>query len=131
MAVLTGSTGALKYNNSKAAKVRNWSLTVSKDALEDTCIGTYDRSYVQGLRGATGSATLLYDPQDTAGAALLNSIFDNGPSGDPCEFIFNEPAGGSFKCSAFLTTINPSVSVGEAQAVSVSFQVSGPIEGRY
>ena len=131
MAVLTGSTGALKYNNSKAAKVRNWSLTVSKDALEDTCIGTYDRSYVQGLRGATGSATLLYDPQDTAGAALLNSIFSNSSSGDPCEFIFNEPAGGSFKCSAFLTTINPRVSVGEAQAVSVSFQVSGPIEGRY
>ena len=131
MAVLTGSTGALRYNNSKAAKVRSWSLTINKDALEDTCLGTHDRSYVQGLRGATGSATLLYDPADTVGSSLLNSIFDNNSEGDPCEFVFNDPAGGAFKCSAFLTTINPSVSVGDVQAVSVNFQVTGPIEGRY
>lgn len=131
MAVLTGSTGALRYNNNKVAKVRSWSMTINKDALEDTCLGTYDRSYVQGLRGATGSATLLYDPEDTAGTGLLNSIFDNSSAGDPCEFVFNDPVGGAFKCSAFLTTINPSVSVGDVQAVSVNFQITGPIEGRY
>lgn len=106
-------------------------MTINKDALEDTCLGTYDRSYVQGLRGATGSATLLYDPEDTAGTGLLNSIFDNSSAGDPCEFVFNDPVGGAFKCSAFLTTINPSVSVGDVQAVSVNFQITGPIEGRY
>ena len=83
MAVLTGSTGALRYNNNKVAKVRSWSLTINKDALEDTCLGTYDRSYVQGLYGATGSATILYDPGDVPGSDLLNSIFDNSSSGDP------------------------------------------------
>ena len=129
MAVLTGANGALKYEGKTVAKCRSWSLSVSRDALEDTCIGTDDRSYVKGLRGASGSATVLYDPADAAGVALMKSIFNNNAS-DDVEFVFNT-SGGQFKCTALLTTINPSVSVGDVQAVSLSFQVSGPIEGRY
>lgn len=130
MAVLTGAQGALKYEGRTVAKCRSWSLTINRDALEDTCIGTDDRTYVKGLRGASGSATVLYDPADTNGSALLNSIFDNSAS-DDVQFVFNDPAGNSFKCTALLTTVNPTVSVGDVQAVSLSFQVSGPIEGRY
>lgn len=129
MAVLTGANGALKYEGRTVAKCRSWSLTINRDALEDTCIGTDDRSYVKGLRGASGNATLLYDPSDANGAALLNSIFDNNAS-DDVEFVFNNSSG-QFTCKALLTTVNPSVSVGDVQAVSLSFQVSGPIDGRY
>ena len=130
MAVLTGANGALKYAGKTVAKCRSWSLSVSRDALEDTCIGTDDRSYVKGLRGASGSATVLYDPNDAAGTDLLNSIFDNSAS-DDVQFVFNDSASSSFSCTAILTTINPSVSVGDVQAVGLSFQVSGPISGRY
>ena len=130
MAVLTGANGSLKYAGRAVAKCRSWSLSVSRDALEDTCIGNDDRSYVKGLRGASGSATVLYDPNDGDGAALMNSIFDNTAS-DDLEFVFNNSNGGSFRCTAILTTVNPSVSVGDVQAVSLSFQVSGPITGRY
>jgi hypothetical protein len=130
MAVLTGAHGALKYEGRTVAKCRSWTLTINRDALEDTCIGQDDRTYVKGLRGATGSATILYDPSDANGTALLNSIFNNDAS-DDVEFVFNSSASGSFKCKALLTTVNPSVNVGDVQAVSVSFQVSGAIEGRY
>ena len=130
MAVLTGAHGALRYQGQTVAKCRSWSLTINRDALEDTCIGQNDRTYVKGLRGASGSATVLYDPEDTAGRSLLNSIFNNNAS-DDVEFVFNDPAGGRFKCIAILTTVNPTVSVGDVQAVSLSFQVSGAIDGRY
>ena len=130
MAVLTGAQGALRYQGQTIAKCRSWSLSVNRDALEDTCIGSDDRSYVKGLRGGSGSATLLYDPNDAPGRQLLNSIFDNDAS-DDVEFVFNQAATGQFSCTAILTTINPSVSVGDVQAVSVSFQISGPINGRY
>jgi hypothetical protein len=130
MTVLTGAHGALKYEGRTVAKCRSWTLTINRDALEDTCIGQDDRTYVKGLRGATGSATILYDPADTNGAALLNSIFDNNSS-DDVEFVFNNSSGNAFKCKALVTTANPSVNVGDVQAVSLSFQVSGPIEGRY
>ena len=130
MAVLTGFHGALRYNGETVGKCRDWSLNINRDALEDTCLGDGDRTYVKGLRGAAGSATILYDPEDANGRALLNSIFDDG-EGEQVDFVFNEPAGGRFQCSAFLTSVSPSVATGDVQAVAVSFQVSGPIDGRY
>lgn len=130
MAVLTGANGSLQYQGSTCAKVRDWNLTINRDALETTCIGLEDRSYVKGLRGAVGSATVLYDPDDAPSRALLNSVFDNNAS-DEVFFTFNDAAGGRFTCTAFLTSVNPSVTVGDVQAASCSFQISGPINGRF
>ena len=130
MAVQTGASGALKYQGTVIAKCRNWSLSIQRDALETTCVGTDDREYVKGLRGATGSATLLYDPTDNNGKTLLNSIFDNTLS-DTVQFVFDDPQGREFECQALVTGAEQSVSVGEVQAVNVSFQVSGSIAGRF
>ena len=60
--ILTGADGLLKYGDSACVKVRNWSLNISRDAIDVSCLNTYDREYVAGLRSATGSATLYYDP---------------------------------------------------------------------
>ena len=130
MAVLTGANGSLRYQGNTCAKVRDWSLNINRDSLEDTCIGADDRSYVKGLRGASGSATVLYDPDDAASRTLLNSIFNNNSS-DDVEFVFDNAANSRFQCTAFLTSVSPSVAVGDVQAASVSFQVSGPINGRF
>ena len=135
MAVLTGADGQLKYNNRSIAKVRDWSLTVNKDAIEDTCLGVNDRTYIEGLRGATGSASLLYDPSESTANSLLNTIFQTEGQSEQLTFIMNRKnyadGGGTFICNGFITNVSPSVSVGAAQAVSVSFQVSGPIEGNF
>ena len=60
--ILTGADGMLKYGNSACVKVRNWSLSINRDAIDVSCLNTYDREYVAGLRSATGSATLLLRP---------------------------------------------------------------------
>ena len=130
MAVLTGAHGELRYEGRKIGKARDWSLNISRDALEDSCIGTDDRTYVKGLRGAVGAATVLYDPADSNTSALLNSIFDNTAS-DDLDFVFNEPNGSRFRCKAFLTSVSHPVTTGDVQAVACSFQVTGPIDGRY
>jgi len=131
MGVLTGSDGQLKFNGSAVGKCREWSLDVSKDALEDTSIGSYDRTYVEGMRGTTGSATVLYDPNNRTAAALLNSIFDNDNTSDSVDFVLNRREGTSISCSGFVTSISPSVSVGAVQAVSINFQVNGKPIGNF
>ena len=131
MGVLTGSDGQLKFNNSVVGKCREWSLSVQKDSLEDTSIGSYDKTYVEGLRGTSGSATVLYDPSNRTAAALLNSIFGNEQTSDTVDFVFNRQEGTSISCNAFVTSISPSVSVGAVQAVSISFQVSGKPIGNF
>lgn len=131
MTVQTGADGQLKYNNRIIAKVRDWSLTISKDALEDTCLGAYDRTYIEGLRGTTGSATVLYDPSDETANEMLNSILDNGQGESTMEFVLSRGSTRSFICSGFITSISPSVSVGSATACSITFQASGKPSGGF
>ena len=131
MSVQTGADGQLKYNNRTVAKVRDWSLTVQKDVIEDTCLGAFDRTYVEGLRGTTGSATILYDPDDAAATELMNSIFQNGGSPGEVDFVLSRTAGTAFSCTGFITNISPSVSVGAATACSIAFQVSGKPSGGF
>ena len=135
MTVLTGADGQLLYGNQAFAKCREWSISVNKDGLENTCLGSYDRTYVQGLRGTTGSATLLYDPSNSLANDFLNSIMEDNASSQEVTFKLNRrglaDGGGSFKCNGFLTSVSPSISVGAIQAVSVTFQVSGKPEGGF
>ena len=131
MTVQTGADGQLKYNNRVIGRCRDWSISVTKDALEDTCLGAYDRSYVEGLRGTTGSATVLYDPSDEDANAMLNSVLDNGQGESAMEFILSRGNSRAFICSGFITSISPSVSVGAATACSISFQVSGKPSGGF
>ena len=49
--ILTGADGQLRHNNNVISKIRNWSMTVSKNAIETTTLGIYDRTYISGLRG--------------------------------------------------------------------------------
>ncbi len=131
MTVQTGADGQLRFNNRIIARCRDWSLSVSKDALEDTCLGAYDRSYVEGLRGTTGSATVLYDPSDDTANEMLNSVFANDQDQPTMEFTLSRGATRSFTCTGFLTSVSPSVSVGAATACSISFQVSGKASGGF
>ncbi len=135
MTVLTGADGQLLYGSTAFAKCRDWSLTVNKDALEDTCLASFDRTYVEGLRGTTASATLLYDPGDATANKFLNTVFENEENPEQLTFKMNRrglgDSGGDFICTGFLTSVGPSISVGAVQAVSVSFQVSGKPEGNF
>ncbi len=135
MTVLTGADGQLLNGNQAFAKCRDWSITINRDALEDTCLGNMDRTYVEGLRGTTGSATLLYDPGNSVANNFLNTILEDSGSTQELTFKLNRKnlgnGGGSFTCNGFLTSISPSISVGDVQAVNVSFQVSGKPSGEF
>ena len=135
MSVLTGFEGALYYDNVQVANCRNWSITVNRDALEITALGDGDRVYSPGLRGATGSATVLYD-NSISGTALnfWNKIFatidcSEDKTATPVKFVFNDCKSpkGEFVLDVFITSWSHSVSVGEVQAVTVQFQVTGDV----
>lgn len=128
--VLTGSDGQLRFNGQLIGKVREWSLSVAKETIEDTSLGDTDRTYVEGIRSTTGTATVMYDPGDATAALLLNSVFGNG-SNSELDFIFNKNANSSFLCNGFITSINQSVSVGSIQAVNFNFQVNGKPQGEF
>jgi hypothetical protein len=131
MAVVTGTSGELRYNGVRVGKCRNFSLDVSRDALETTVLGTWDRTYAEGLRGATGSATVLYDKDDTSTVQLLNSVLSNTTGAQAIGFVLNTNLNTVLEVSAILTQVATPVSVGEVIACSITFQVTGPISGTF
>lgn len=131
MAIVTGANGEMRYNNIRVAKCREVSLDVSKDALETTTLGSYDRTYTEGLRGATGTATILYDEYDATTTQLLNSILTSSNTASLISLVLNTSTNKKLVVSAFLTQVGVPVSVGEVTACSVSFQVSGPVDGTF
>lgn len=130
MAVLTGNSGEIKFGGSTIGKCRNFSIDISKDALETTVLGEIDRTYVEGLRGSTGSATILYDPADVPTKDFLNSILATGTS--TINLVLNTATGGAaLNCTAIVTQVSTPVSVGEVTACSINFQVTGALTGTF
>lgn len=128
MAVLTGSSAEFRYKGARIGKCRSISIDVSRDALETTSLGDYDRTYTNGLRGATGSATVLYDETDSAVVELANAIFRNDEGPQSFGMFLNTTTGKALRFQAIITQSSTPVSIGEAIACSFSFQVSGPFE---
>jgi hypothetical protein len=129
MAILTGANGELRYNGIRIARCKDFSVDVSRDALETTSIGSYDRTYTEGMRGATGSATVIYDKDDAGTMELINDLFVNNSVEKPVSMILNTATNNALRFRAFLTQVSIPVSVGEVIACSVSFQITGPFEG--
>lgn len=130
--VKTGVDGELRYNGKKVAKVRSWSLNVQRQAIDDSCLGSFDRTYVPGMRSATGSASILYDADDSATRQILNSVLKNSTDAQELDFIFDrKKVGGGFECQGFITNLSASVNIGAATACEITFQVSGKIEGSF
>ena len=137
--IRTGADGLLKYGSNSCVRVRNWSLSIQRSAIDVTCLNSYDTEYVGGLRTATGSATLYYDPAQVTDRELLNSIFkDNSDCTDEScaetvSFYLNSCSSGpgNFEAQALLTSVSPSVEVGQAIGIQVSFQITGPIKGEF
>lgn len=131
MAIRTGATGGLTFRGQVVSRCRGWELSINKDALEDTCLGTFDREYIEGLRGATGSTTILYDPDDSVAVPLLNRILQNEEDPDAVGLVLNTPTNQKLDVAVLITSQSTPMQVGEIVAVAISFQVTGPIVGSY
>lgn len=131
MSLITGSNGEFRYRGLRIAKCREFSIEISRDALDSSVLGSYDREYIEGMRGATGSATVLYDEQDPGTADLVNSIFRNGQGGEEFSAVLNTNTNKALSFRALTTQVSTPVRVGEVTACSLSFQVSGPIDGAF
>lgn len=132
MAVKTGSTAELRFQGAAIAKVRDVSLTIVRDALETTGIGQKDRTYAYGVRGTTGTGTLLYDAANAATTATMNRLLNDSESTDTIAMVLDTSlAEGTLQGDALITQAGVSVSVGSVVSVPISFSFSGKPSGTF
>lgn len=136
MGFFTGRTGFLVFNSKKVAKIRDWSLETTVELLSTNAIDSTFNTFTPGVKGATGSATLMYyrleageDANFTQFTALLAKIMKTGQidTGDRVFLELNVGGGpkDDIKFNAYITSAQVSVSTGELSVVPIQFTMDG------
>jgi hypothetical protein len=136
MGFFTGRTGSLVFNSKPVAKIRDWSLETTVELLSTNTIDSSVNTFVPGVKGATGSATLMYYKLETGENAtltqfteLLAKIMKTGAitTSEKVLLELNVGAGNTddIKFNAYITSASVSVSTGELSVVPINFTVDG------
>ena len=133
MGFYTGRTGSLSFENQAVAKVRDWSLDTTVELLDTTVLGDFASTYTPGVKGATGSATLMYYRGEAGDGrpftVLLNKVMRKGPieRGQSVELELNVGGGGedTIRFNAYITSAQVGASTGELSIVPIQFTVDG------
>lgn len=142
MAFYTGRTGAITIDGKKIVKVRDWSIESTVELLSTNTIDSGANTFVPGIKGATGSATLMYyrfeegdgfnENEHEEFTALLKKVMQGGniETSDRVSMILTVGAAGasfadSIAVDAYITSATVSVSSGELSVVPINFTVDG------
>lgn len=136
MGFFTGRSGSLIFDNKPVAKIRDWSLETTVELLSTNAIDSATNTFTPGIKGATGSATLIYyrlesgeSASYTQFTALLSKIMKTGASSENDRVFLELNVGGDasddIKFYAYITSAQVSVSTGELSTVPIQFTMDG------
>lgn len=136
MGFYTGRTGSLVFDSKPVAKIRDWSLDTTVELLSTNTIDSVSNTFTPGVKGATGSATLMYYRLETGQStsyteftALLTKIHKTGAitENDRVLLTLNVGGGANDEISfyAYITSASVSVATGELSVVPIQFTVDG------
>lgn len=131
MATYEGSAGTVKIKSgadalTAVASVRSWSLDVTRDTVEDTAMGTGNRTYKKGLQSYSGSMDIVFDSsEDTIVSTALTPDTDATVG---IEFYAEGTDDTSkFAGDVIVTSYSISASYDGLVEASVSFQGTGAL----
>lgn len=136
MAFYTGRTGSLVVDGKPVAKIRDWSLETTVELLSTNSIDSTVNTFTPGVKGATGSATLIYyrlesgeSAQYTQFTALLGKAMKRGSITENDKVRLELNVGGAasddIRFDAYITTAQVGASTGELSIVPIQFTMDG------
>ena len=136
MGFYTGRSGSLVYAGKPVAKIRDWSLDTTVELLSTNTIDSAVNTFTPGVKGATGSATLMYYRLESGESvsyqeftALLSRIMKGGAIETTDRVFLDLNVGGGnaddIKFNAYITSAQISVSTGELSVVPIQFTMDG------
>lgn len=135
--VYSGRDGSLLLAGTTLVKVTNWSMQADVEMLEATTLGDNQRSFVPGVQGFSGSASLIYYKADNGNidaSTLLRKVVKTGTGGvttaDLVVLTLRLADGNSFSdigMSAYINNVSIGASVGEIVTAAIAFQGTGAL----
>jgi len=135
MATIRGESGSVQFETgggslATVVGTRSWSLTTTKETLDTTVHGNTFRQFVGSLVSGSGTVELVYDPDATGQAGLIEDVIKTGDSADASFELFTTGSSSGTDSVAFgaiITDMEITSTVGELVIVSCSFITSSTI----
>jgi phenylacetate-coenzyme A ligase PaaK-like adenylate-forming protein len=135
--VYSGRDGVLQLSGTTLAKVVSFSVQSNLETLETTALNENLRSYIPGVSGYSGSATLLYykDADGNVNTTnLLSKLYRTGPDGvsssDTVQLTFRWIDGtdnNDITLTAYITSASIGAATGDIVRAEISFQGTGEL----
>lgn len=136
MGFYTGQSGAVVFNGKPVAKIRDWSLETSVELLSTNTVDSTSNTYVPSVKGASGSATLLYyrlEPGESANftefTELLGKIHKVGAITTNDRVLIqlrtSQGLNDDINFNAYITSAQIAVTNSELVSVPIQFTVDG------
>ena len=135
MATIRGESGSVQFETgggslATVVGTRSWSLTTTKETLDTTVHGNTFRQFVGSLISGSGTVELVYDPDATGQAGLIEDVVKTGDTADASFELFTTGSSygtDSIAFGAIITDMEITSTVGELVIVSCSFITSSTI----
>ena len=123
MAIYSGKDGSLEFDNVAIGRIRSWNLQSTFDTLDVTDLGDIARSYTPGLKGATGSASLIYHDDNTEVKTVLEHCITTGtPTPAKFELIYDSK---KIEFDGYVNSADVTCATGEVMSADISFTMTG------
>jgi len=128
MATIYGNNGEIKISSTAVGEVKSWSLTISRDTIEDTSMGDDSKSFVYGKASASGTIEVHFDDDDSAQGTLRDAVL-NGTSVALDLFTNNSATSGTdyYSLTALITSQDVSVEMDSIESRTYNFSATGAV----
>ena len=135
MAVLRGEQGSVQFETGAGSLAtvvgtRSWTLNITKDTLDTTVHGNTFRQFVGSLISGSGTVELVYDPDATGQAGLIEDIVKTNDTADASFELFTTGSSSGTDSVAFggiITSMDITSTVGDLVVATCNFVTSGTI----
>ena len=135
MAVLRGEQGSVQFETGAGSLAtvvgtRSWTLNITKDTLDTTVHGNTFRQFVGSLISGSGTVELVYDPDATGQAGLIEDIVKTNDAADASFELFTTGSSTGTDAVAFggiITSMDITSSVGDLVVATCNFVTSSTI----
>jgi hypothetical protein len=128
MATIYGNNGEIKISSTAVGEVKSWSLTISRDTIENTSMGDDAKTFVYGKSSASGTIEVHFDDDDSAQGTLRDAVI-NGTTVALDLFTNTSSTSGTdyYSCTALISSQDISVEMDSIESRTYNFTVNGAV----
>ena len=135
MATIRGESGSVQFETGSGSLAtvvgtRSWSLSTTKETLDVSKHGDTFRSFVGSMISGSGTVELVYDPDATGQAGLIEDIVKTGDTADASFELFTTGSStgtDSLSFGGIITDMEITSTVGELVIATCNFITSSTI----